>query len=206
MLFVVLYYVERILVHRDKAPICIFTAAPLPSVSCLLSAPTTGQTCPAAGSGDKITILQHNSLRRTRSPVPGRIGSRGNPAHVLATGRARRGSLPSIHGYQIHQVILGGRTRWRLALPGLAGRAHLSSPQVVTRCDCRADADLHLLSKRKPPRGAFTDKVVWIVGASQVAAAAATLLHAACICICQAGEHPTTAKRLQLFPDHGGAC
>ena len=34
--------------------------------------------------------------------------------------------------------------------------------------ECRADADLHLLSKRRPPAGAFRDKVIWIVGASQV--------------------------------------
>ena len=33
---------------------------------------------------------------------------------------------------------------------------------------CRADADLELLSKRKPPKNAFADKVVWITGASQV--------------------------------------
>lgn len=34
--------------------------------------------------------------------------------------------------------------------------------------DCRADADLSLLSRGLPPVNAFEDKVVWITGASQV--------------------------------------
>lgn len=33
---------------------------------------------------------------------------------------------------------------------------------------CRADCDLGLFSKAPPPKGAFQDKVVWVVGASQV--------------------------------------
>ena len=48
-----------------------------------------------------------------------------------------------------------------------SNRALLLLPPALLNV-CRADADLELLSKRKPPKNAFADKVVWITGASQV--------------------------------------
>ncbi|GAB4814418.1 hypothetical protein N2152v2_001464 [Parachlorella kessleri] len=51
---------------------------------------------------------------------------------------------------------------WQLA--GLLGVAYLAY-QVIKFI--RADADLRLLSKSRPPAGAFKNKVIWIVGASQ---------------------------------------
>lgn len=47
-------------------------------------------------------------------------------------------------------------------------RLHASGTSPKPPCLRRADADLELLSKPDPPRGAFTGKVVWLVGASQV--------------------------------------
>jgi hypothetical protein len=47
---------------------------------------------------------------------------------------------------------------------------HAPSPGAAPNptVECRADADLTLLSKRAPPPGAWQGKVVWVVGASQV--------------------------------------
>lgn len=67
------------------------------------------------------------------------------------------GSVLFIPSCQVHQVVFQSMQRL------------IRRWKENTFCGVyRADADLRLLSKSKPPSDAFSEKIIWIVGASQV--------------------------------------
>lgn len=134
-------------------------------------------------------VVQRRSCCRTRPVAPARALALPSPAAQLAAalhpaamwplaGLLAGAGLLALAVFKFMRCVraasISGVVPRSWAVDGPVARAavwgalpHSAHLRYAFTC-CRADADLRLLSKRKPPPGAFKDKVVWIVGASQV--------------------------------------